>query len=270
MKTQSVFFYVSIAMSVLLIFSCSKQKAENEMQNVRVLAHDLLAEFNQIDSTMAESIAAAEGNFGTEAEIRTLLSAGLGAHPAVITSCYVDGKGILKYLEPEKYRESEGADISTQEHTIAMLQNPEPLISTAFRAVEGFAAIVLAQPLFDVNNAFVGSLVLTLDTSLLPQMVLDKSEMSKDYELWAMEPSGMMICNQDQEEIALNLFTDPLYESHESLRLFAAKVSSLKSGEGDYSFMATGSSDVLKKTATWDTITLHGREWRVVLAKVQK
>ncbi len=96
------------------------------MQNVRVLAHDLLAEFNQIDSTMAESIAAAEGNFGTEAEIRTLLSAGLGAHPAVFTSCYVDGKGILKYLEPENI---ENPKVQTSAHR----NTPSPCFRTPNR-----------------------------------------------------------------------------------------------------------------------------------------
>jgi hypothetical protein len=267
MKTQSVFFYVSIAMSVLLIFSCSKQKAENEMQNVRVLAHDLLAEFNQIDSTMAESIAAAEGNFGTEAEIRTLLSAGLGAHPAVITSCYVDGKGILKYLEPEKYRESEGADISTQEHTIAMLENPEPMISTAFKAEEGFAAVAMAQPLFDAEQKFVGSLVLTLDSSIFPQLVLSKNELGADYELWAMDPNGVIVCHQDKAKIGANILTDPMYLEQIALQNLAREIAAKPSGEGEYSINAAESQEDVSKKAYWNTIQIHAQQWRVVLAE---
>lgn len=36
-------------------------------------------------------------------------------------------------------------------------------------------------------------------------------------------------------------------------------------GEGEYSFKATGSQVEVAKKAVWDTINIHGREWRVVL-----
>ncbi|HNQ44165.1 MAG TPA: cache domain-containing protein, partial [Candidatus Cloacimonadota bacterium] len=194
----------------------------------------------------------------------------LKAHPAIVTACYVDTKGILKYLEPQKYKDSEGADISKQAHTMAMLENPSPIMSTAFSAVEGVAVIVLAQPLYDAKNIFVGSLALTIDTSVLPQLVLDENKLSKDFELWAMETDGMMVLNQDKEEIGLNLFTDELYQPHESLRVLGKKIAAETKGDGEYRFMATGTDQVVDKKATWDTISMHGRDWRVVLIQVKK
>lgn len=267
MKTITRILCMLLLLSLFAATACSKPKpeAEEPAPDVKILAQDLLANLNQIDTAMAAQITKQANKFGTEAEIRVLLAETLKAHPAILSSCYVDKKGILKYLEPEKFKESEGADISKQEHTIAMLTNPVPILSTAFKAVEGFATVVLGQPLFDAKQKFVGSLVLTIDTSVLPKMVLDKNAVPANYELWAMEANGMTVCDQDKEEIGLNIFTDPLYQPFESLRLLARKIGDNPSGNGVYSFKAAGSETVVEKTASWDTIIMHGRPWRVIL-----
>lgn len=264
--------YVLLVVALFVAAACSKPKPEVETPapDVKILAQDLLANLTQIDAAITENIAKHANKFGTEAEIRALLAETLTAHPAILTSCYVDTKGILKYLEPAKYKESEGADISKQEHTIKMLKDNAPIFSTAFKAVEGFATVVLGQPLFDAKQKFLGSLVLTLDTSVLPKLVLEKNAVPDNYELWAMEPDGMTVCDQDKEEIGLNIMTDPLYQPFDSLRELAKKIGANPSGEGVYTFKATGSETVVEKKATWDTITLHGREWRVVLVSKEK
>ena len=269
MKKISVMVYVMLALSILLLSSCNKAKPEVEepIPEVSVLAQDLLANMIQIDTAIATHIEAWEGKITSQEDIRVLLAEAQKAHPAVLTSCYVDTKGILKYLEPAAYKDSEGADISKQAHTIAMLQNPTPMISTAFKAVEGFATVAMGRPLYDAKEKFAGSLVLTIDTSRLPQAVLQKNEVASGYELWAMEPDGMIVCDHDKDEIGLNLFTDPMYLEHESLQNFGKLVIASPKGEGEYRFKAAGSEEVVTKKAYWDTINIHGRDWRVVLAQ---
>ena len=265
MKTMTAILCFLLALTAITMAACSKPKAEEPTPDVTVLAKDMLDNLNQIDAVMAEKITASANKFGTEDEIRKLLAEALQAHPIVLTSCYVDTKGILKYLEPAHYQDSEGVDISKQAHTIAMLENPAPTFSTAFKAVEGFATVAIARPLYDANQKFAGSLVLTLDTSVLPKLVLDKNAVPAGYELWAMETDGMIVCDQDKVEIGLNVFTDPMYENFESLKSLAKSIVASPQGEGEYSFKATGSQVEVAKKAVWDTINIHGREWRVVL-----
>ncbi|GAB1365412.1 hypothetical protein MASR1M36_02830 [Candidatus Cloacimonadaceae bacterium] len=272
MRTINGFLCALLVLAVFFAPACSKPqpKAEEAIPELKSLAQDLLGNLEQIDAAMADNIAKHANKFGTEAEIRELLAATATVHPAILTSCYVDTKGILKYLEPAKYKESEGADISKQEHIVAMLKDQKPFLSTAFRAVEGFATVVLGQPLFDAKQKFVGALVLTLDTSALPKLVMEKNAVPDNYELWAMEPNGMTVCDQDKEEIGLNILSDPLYQPFESLRVLAKKIGESPNGEGVYSFKAAGTETVVEKKATWDTISMHGREWRVVLVSKEK
>ncbi len=75
----------------------------------------------------------------------------------------------------------------------------------------------------------------------------------------------MTVCDQDKEEIGLNIFTDPLYQPFESRVTLSKQISAEPSGTGEYSFKATGSETVVTKKASWDTISLHGRTWRVIL-----
>lgn len=272
MKTTSRIPGILVMLIFLVATACSKPKpeAEEPVPEVKTLAQDVLANLNQIDTAITTAIAKQAGKFGTEAEIRQLLGEAQKAHPAILTSCYIDTKGVLKYLEPAQYKDSEGADISKQEHIIAMLKDKKPIFSTAFKAVEGFATVVLGQPLFDAKQKFMGALVLTLDTSVLPKLVLEKNAVPENYELWAMEPNGMTVCDQDKEEIGLNVLTDPLYEPFESLRTLAKQIGETPNGEGSYTFKATGTETVVEKKATWDTIALHGREWRVILVSKEK
>jgi hypothetical protein len=39
-----------------------------------------------------------------------------------------------------------------------------------------------------------------------------------------MEPNGMTVCDQDKEEIGLNILSDPLYQPFESLRVLAKRL----------------------------------------------
>ncbi len=81
-----------------------------------------------------------------------------------------------------------------------------------------------------------------------------------------MQSDGMIIYDQDKEEIGKMLFSDPLYASHETLLALGKQIASVPSGEGTYIFLAPELTEKVIKKAVWRTVRLHGQEWRVVLA----
>jgi hypothetical protein len=178
----------------------------------------------------------------------------------------VDGKGILRQIEPSDYKNLENADVSMRDHVIAMLKTQNPVFSSGFSSFEGFLAVELGRPLYDDKKNFVGSINAFIRPELLIDPLLKKSVTPPDFELWIMQPDGLIIFDQDKEEIGRMLFSDPMYADYASLLDLGKKIASGPSGSGSYIFLAPASKQKVIKNIVWQTVRLHGREWRVVLA----
>ncbi|MDD2332359.1 MAG: hypothetical protein PHI68_06890 [Candidatus Cloacimonetes bacterium] len=264
MKTGIKALVIICCLSCLFIIACNRAAKGPQVKD---LALDLQTSLENLDTSMVELLTSHAGKLNTEEEIRAFLDLGLQSSSDILTSCYIDSMGILKYLSPEKFRSAEGSDISAQDHIIALKNDPRPVFSKAFKAVEGFMTVVIAHPILNAEKRFAGAYIITLNPQKLANQILTKHQVLDDYELWAMQPDGLMVLNQDEEELGLNLFTDELYKNFESLTTLGKKIAAEPTGEGEYSFWASGTKNETKKAATWDTISLHGREWRVVLIK---
>jgi hypothetical protein len=227
---------------------------------------ELQSRLNQIDASLAESIKKSRANIQKEGEIRKLLRSIYNENPDVLDASFVDDKGILRQIEPSEYKNLEKADISKREHVIAMLKTHKPVFSGGFSAFEGFLAVDLARPVFDANNNFVGSISAFMRPELLIEPLLKKSVVPADYELWIMQPDGKIMFDQDREEIGRMLFSDPMYANYVSLLNLGKKIASDPSGKGSYIYLAPGSKEKVIKNVVWQTVRLHDREWRVVLA----
>ncbi len=220
----------------------------------------------QIDGSLATLIEKSRVDVKKESEIRSLLNALLDENPDIIEASFVDAKGVMRMVEPRDYKNFENTDISSQAHVKAMLKRPAPLLSSGFTAVEHFTAVVVARPLYDSKKAFAGSVNLLIRPELLVESLLKKSSIPEDYELWIMQPDGMLIYDQDKTEIGRILFTDPLYADYKNLLKLSRKIASAPAGKGSYLYLAPESDEKAIKEAIWQSVRLHDREWRVVLA----
>lgn len=227
---------------------------------------DLQNRLNQIDGSLSKLIEKSNSNIEKEGGIRKLLDSFINENPDVVDASYVDGKGFLRQIEPSEYKNLENADISKRDHVIAMLETRMPVFSSGFPAFEGFLAVDLAHPLYDGKKNFIGSISAFIRPELLIDPLLEKSVIPAGYELWIMQPDGMIIYDQDKEEIGRMLFKDPLYADYVNLLDLGKQIASKPTGEGSYIFVAAGSKEKVIKNMAWQTVRLHDREWRVVLA----
>ena len=227
---------------------------------------DLQHSLDQIDGSLVKWIEKSKLNVEKENEVRELLSAILDENLNIIEASFVDSNGFLRHIEPRDYKNFENVDISSQEHMIAMRKNPMPIFSSGFTAVEGFLAMVVAHPLYDDKKNFVGSINLLIRPELMIDSLLKKNTIPDDYELWMMQSDGMIIYDQDKEELGKMLFSDPIYAGYESLLKLGKKIAAAPAGKGSYIFFAPEHKEKVIKNAVWQTVRLHNREWRVVLA----
>lgn len=227
---------------------------------------DMQASLDRIDASLAQMIEDRKKVLGEQGEIRKLLATYVAERPDVVDASYVDANGVLRQIEPSEYRNLENADVSKREHVIATLSSRQPVFSSGFRAFEGFLAVELTRPMHDANGNFLGFIGAFMRPELLIDPLLKKSVIPDDHELWIMQTDGMIIFDQDRDEIGRMLFSDPIYAAYGNLLELGKKMAATPIGTGSYVFLAPASEKPVIKHVAWQTISLHGREWRVVLA----
>jgi len=226
---------------------------------------ELQAALDRIDVSMAGKIKQHVFNPQNEGELRALLASILEENTNLINVAFVDRRGFLRQIEPSDYRNFENANIRNQLQVAAMLSEPRPLFSKAFNSVEGFLAVDIAHPVRNVEQEFAGSVSALIRPALLIEPLLKKTSIPEDYELWVMQPDGMIVYDRDEDEVGRMLFSDALYADYESLLNLGKSIVASPSGEGSYLFLAQGVADKVIKKAVWQTVRLHGNEWRVIL-----
>ncbi len=80
----------------------------------------------------------------------------------------VDERGILRYTYPVDQK-AIGRDVSYQEHNRKFLILRKPIVSSVFRAVQGYDAVVLGYPVFDSRGKFLGGVSCLIDVNKMLQ-----------------------------------------------------------------------------------------------------
>ncbi len=80
----------------------------------------------------------------------------------------VDEKGILRYTYPVDPK-AIGRDVSYQEHNKKFLILKKPVVSSVFRAVQGYDAVVFEYPVFDSKGKFLGGVSCLIDVNKMLQ-----------------------------------------------------------------------------------------------------
>lgn len=179
---------------------------------------------------------------------------------------FINDQKILQIIEPSEFYPYQGSDVSGQEHINMMFQTREPVLSDVFYAVEGYYAAVDVHPV--ISGEFLRGGISTL---FQPEQILGRIILpyvtGQSFEMWVMQKGGLVLYDQDEEEIGLNVITDPLYQDFPELIAAAELIDSVKAGETTYSFYQTGTSDKVVKKTFWDTFYLYGNEWKIVWVK---
>ena len=226
---------------------------------------ELQATLNRIDDTVAAHLKQAKDAPLSEQGLRKLLAAIYRDEEAAINVSYIDGKGVLLYVEAPEYQNHEGTDISGQEQVAEMIRKPRPMLSKVFTAVQGFYAVTVSYPVLDQKGKFAGSVSVLLRPDLILRKLLGKLDIPPEHDLWIMQTDGQIVYDRDAEEIGRMLFSDPLYAPYESLLTLGRSIAAKPSGTGEYIFESSWGQSKVIKQASWDTVRLHGTEWRLVL-----
>ena len=221
--------------TAFLVFSAAGQvfAANNLNKAASRIETGILSILNRLGDTIS-LVAKETGRIGpdNETEIRKLLQKNCNAgRPYAIDCTFIDSKGIMKIIEPVKYRRYEGSDISKQEAVIKMLETKKPRMGNVFLSVEGIKSIDIEYPVFSKGKQFLGSVSMLLRPDELIRSVAAPIEKELGVKCMVMQKDGLILYETDTSQIGLNTFTDPLFKDHAELIALARKMIKEKKGK---------------------------------------
>lgn len=226
---------------------------------------DILNILNGLGNTLS-LVAKEAGKTGldNEAEIRKLLQKNYNdGQPHVINSAFIDGKGMMKMIEPDKYHAYEGSDISQQEAVIKMLKIKKPRMGNLFLAVEGIKSVDIESPVFSKEKQFLGSISILIKPDELIRSAAAAIEKDAGVQCWVMQKNGVILYETDPAQTGLNIFSDDLYKNYPELIALGKRMVKEEKGKGFYTFQSPGTNRIVKKQAAWKTIHFFNNDWIV-------
>jgi hypothetical protein len=233
------------------------------------LRRDITEELIRVDQALAGLAARLSEKGLRAAGTRKMLGDLCRSYPYAVDCAYVDREGRMMLIGPGKYAGFEGSDISAQEQVIRLRESKKPVLSNAFKAVEGFQAVDLEQPVISPHGEFEGSLSMLIRPESLFSHILTPALRGMPVEVFLMQPDGRILYDEDKEEVGRMLFEDPLYKPFPQLLALGTLIAREKTGSGSYDFRQKWSEKLVRKDAHWTTVGLHGTEWRLVVMHVR-
>ncbi len=231
---------------------------------------------NDIAKAVQESLNAADTDTATAATelakvglssdpARAILSDLCNKHPSAVDCSTIDPNGIMTAIEPAAYHKFEGSNINTQEQVKRLHQTRKPVLSLAFKAVEGFYAIDLEHPIITRKGEFLGSvsIIMKPQPSLKKTIEPEVSAMIDD--VWVMEESGRILFSRYPQSIGDNRLSKPSYVTGPTFDALVREITSTPEGTGHFHTPPVGKTDPALRRCIWKSVSLHGTTWRIAL-----
>jgi len=243
---------------------------DNLDKSARNLESVIMGMLKGIDRTLTKS-ASVIGKLGpSNLETRRVLKECRLGRSYVIDCAFIDDKGVIKVIEPDRYKNSEGIDISYQDAVKEILKTREPVMSDLIDSVEGIKSVDFKVPVFSEKKEFLGCVSMLTRIEEMIKFAAVQVEAGRGVKTWVMQKDGLIIYETDHSQIGLNLFSDPLYKGYPELVELGRRMVKEASGQGTYTFLINGTQKVVRKDAAWRTLSFYGKEWVLVAYQQEK
>ena len=264
---------LSLVISVLLVSCSSSTDPEFENQYVTMLKASQKVSDSAVAAVFNDATTAGQNmlkaNFN-EIAVRAELTTIMGKYPTIAEAVYVNASNIMTHIEPAEYRHTEGTDITAQEHQQQMISTKQNAMSSIFKVVEGYYAIVIAAPIIK-DGEMVGSVNLVVKPhefiSFYTDTIIKVSGNFIVDNFFVMETNGTDIYDIDPAQTGKNLFTDSLYLPYPSLKTAAQTIIVGESGQTNYTFLNSAKQKNVTKDVWWRTSSYYGKIWKYCIVK---
>ncbi len=260
------------AACIALLLTCAPAGAAEEaavtmIGNPRL--DSIAASLQGVLEQMAGDLAAAAARLGRlrldSPEARAVLSDLCGRHLSAVDCSAIDPNGIMIAVEPGQYREAEGADISSQEQVARLRGTKKPVLSKAFKAVEGFYGIDYEWPILSKKGELLGSVSMLVKPQAFIDRIVSPQLDAATSDVWVMQTDGQILYSRYPKEVGDNLLAVPAFDTGPSFNRLVRRIASQDEGAGGFRAPPAGGLGPARQRCAWKTIESAGTPWRVVL-----
>ncbi len=279
---RSLFLPVSVAF-VLFLFSagCVSEQPEQKSsestlsdhhnamkENLSRVTESLQGSLSELDSAVADAAAdlSKTGLSGPEAD--AILSRVVASDPSVINIITYDMNGTVLAAEPAAAKVLVGQDISDHIIVRETLASEMPLMSPLVMLAAGVDGVIIAHPVTSQDGKFLGMASLAFSPYAMAAPVANGTVKDTPYTVMVTEPgNGLVLYDADPGQVGHETLSSSLFAGFPDLLAVARDARENRTGYGTYSFSPSPSAEAVKKETFWDTVGLHGREWRVFVIR---
>jgi hypothetical protein len=282
MKRYRVIF-VPLAL-VLLLFSagCLQEHSPGSPAGLSpAKGHDMMLHLlRNVTEAVQENLSALDAATSGAAEVfrttgisgpaaDTVLAKVAASHPAVINVIAYDQNGTVSAAEPGSAKFLLGTNLSGYGDVQKALTTRQPLMSKLVGIAQGVDGVVIARPVFSSSEEFTGVCSMGFSPDTLVRPIAEAASSGTPCTFMVVEPGGMVLYDPDPVEVGRETFNETLYGGSPEFLDLVRHYTANRTGYHTYSFYRTGFGEVVSKETFWDTVELHGMEWRVLVTREQ-
>lgn len=263
-----------IILAIILGSGCLKEEKpvetsitnhESMLQRLGNMTNSIQDSLHALDSTMSGAATAlgTTGLSGPDAD--ALLFQAVATNPSIINVITYDPNGTVLAAMPDTAKVVIGKDLSRYEivrHTLAI---QKPVMSDLIELAEGGEGAVLVHPVFSPEGTFTGVVSMAFSPYALVRPIAEAETDRNPYAWMVAQTDGRILYDPDPREVGKETFNETLFAEFPEIIELARLYSVNRTGHDTYSFYSTGSGSIVSKETFWDTVGLHGTEWRVLV-----
>jgi hypothetical protein len=230
-------------------------------QSLRIFSSGAQAALDALDANTSSAAASLAGTGltgpGAEAVLLDLARSGNSSGNFSTDAITFDRDGRVLAVMPEEYQFAVGANIHGSSNVQNAL-NGTPAMSERINLVEGFRGVAVSYPIRNSSGVEGGVSVVIRPERLLAVPALAALS-NTSHALSAVQTDGTIIFDTDLRLIGMKMTNATQYGEATDLAAIARKIVSNRSGFERYQGNGT------MRAIAWDTVGLHGAEWRLVV-----
>jgi serine/threonine-protein kinase len=263
-KTSSVIFMLFLSMTSISF------GADQSLDTLNEAVRRIAVVLSDADRSLQEAAGRIGKGLDAQADIRADVRNLCAGKPYVIDCSFLNAKGVMQIVEPEKFRKFEGSNLAAQAVTARILRVRKPVFSELFVGIEEVHASLLAYPVFNMNKEFVGSVGIFFSPELLVRKAIEGLTIGKGVVVIVLEADGMNVYSTDPAQVRRSPLKHAEYQGFPELQGLVGMIVSQEEGAGTYQYVRPGTHQVVRKKAAWKTVSLYDGFWRVVIAEEEK